>query len=109
MFTLPNPKEILESANILKQSNEIFTYLLNSQKQQYTNFWMPNGQLRSKEEINKILEAMDSVEPGQSLKFFDVAYKLSQCLLSLDPACLAPEEYAPKYEYEIQNGNIRVI
>lgn len=109
MFILPDPKETLEAAKFLNDVNQLFTHLLNFQKKQFGDFWMPHGQTRSKEEINKILEAMDESNPGQSAKFFQLAYQLSQNLLALEPQCLTIDEYTPKYQYEVVNGNLRVI
>lgn len=108
MFKVSHPKEILEAGDFLNKSNELYTYMLEFQKSQYKNFWMPNGILRTKEELNKILESMD-LEGPQSALFFLLAYELSQIILKLNPNALTEEEFLPKFQYSLENGTVRII
>ena len=107
MFVVPNPVEILEAAKLLNEGNQMFTYLLAFQKDQYKKFWMPNGVLRSKAEIQAVCDAMDAARPGQSAQIFGFGYQIVQLLLAVSPGCLQPEEYTAQYEFDIIDGCVK--
>jgi hypothetical protein len=104
MFELHNLESEAEANRILKTGNEIFKYLLDFHKSQRNQFWLNNGVLRSKEELQTICDVMDSVRTGQSAEAFNFGSMILTILLAIEPTCLEPEEYTPPYPFTIVNG-----
>lgn len=104
MFTAPSkevPVEVAQASDRLNAANMLFQHMLNAQKTEFKAFWYNESVLRSKEEINAMLAAMDAVSPGQSSKYFTIAKQLVDFLLAIDPFCIRPFDWMPPYEYEV--------
>lgn len=93
MFEIHDLESEKEANRILNTGNEIFKYLLDFHKTQRNQFWLKNGVIRSKEELQEICDVMDSVRTGQSAEAFNFGTMILQILLTIDPTCLQPEEY----------------
>jgi len=106
MFNPPvrttDPESLILANELLAASNAQLTNLIKFRSEQFQRFWYkaPNV-LRSREEINAILEQMDAAQPGQSAQFFGVAKALVDLIDALSPGALQPEDWMPKYEYTI--------
>lgn len=104
MFKTPRidiPQSITEASNYLNDANVFISTCVGFQRSQFQKFWFTNGVLKSKEEINSVLEAMDLVAPGQSTQFFQAAKKLVDLILAIMPNALEPVDWMPPYEYEV--------
>jgi len=104
MFDIHNLESENEANRILRTGNEMFKYLLDFHKEQKNSFWLNNGISRSKEELQAICNVMDSVRTGQSAEAFNFGAMILSILLTIDPACLQPEEYTSPYPFTIVNG-----
>lgn len=114
MFITPNtavPQAKIDAATVLETSNDLLRNLQDKQREAFRFFWYPNGQLRSKEDVNAILASMDEASPGQSAKFFVAAKALADLILSMAPGSLGDDDWTPPYEYTIdpQTYSLRVI
>jgi hypothetical protein len=115
MSFVPPPKTIdpskrLIAHDVLENANQLLAFIKTFRKEQYEYFWYDEGAVRSFSEINDILIEMDSVEVGQSGKFFASAVELVQLILAIEPGSLETYEWHPKYEYDTdENGQIRML
>lgn len=113
-FTPPpktvDPRKLLIAHDVLDNANQLLSFIKTYRKEQYEYFWYDDGQIRPWTEINDILIEMDSVEVGQSGKFFNSAVELVQLILAIEPGSLETYEWYPKYSYTTDaNGQIRMI
>jgi len=105
-----DPSKLLIAHDVLENANQLLAFIKTFRKEQYEYFWYDEGAVRSSSEINDILIEMDSVEVGQSGKFFNSAVELVQLILAIEPGSLEPYEWYPKYEYDTdENGQIRML
>ena len=113
MFSVPNaevPVAVAHAALFLQKANELFEYIRQFQREQFQAFWFSGGQLKSKDEINAVLEAMDAASSGQSLRFFLAAKELAELILSMSPDSLGADDWYPKYQYAVSEaGEVRLI
>ena len=106
MFNVPaiptNPDSLLLANELLNFSNATLANLASFRREQFQKFWFrAPGQLRSREEINEILEQIDAAAQGQSERFFQSAKALVDLIEMLSGQALEPEEWMPPYEYTV--------
>lgn len=97
---------------LLEASNQQLSALATFRKEQFQEFWYSSrGQLRSREEINTILEHMDSAGPGNAARFFQSAKALVDLINAISGFDMEPETWTPSYEYTIdpQTYALRMI
>jgi hypothetical protein len=113
MFQIPStqvPAPVIEAATFLGNANLFIETCRTFQRDQFQKFWYNGGQLRSKDEINSILTAMDAVSPGQSARFFQSAKELVDLILAIVPDGLGNDDWMPPYEYTMDESySLRVI
>lgn len=106
MFIAPSippaiPTSTIIASKVVGQANDFLVACKNFQKEQFRLFWYVDGRLRSKQEVNEILESLDSASPGQSAKLFQSAKELVELILSLNPDGLGEVDWMPPYEYTV--------
>lgn len=108
---------LLEARGRLATVNNTYAELRRKHQSEFTTFWYKNGQLRSPEEINSILDRMDSLAPGGSALYFASAWILVQTIQAIESLVNLPENsrlsadgYLPRYDLsETPQGGRRVV
>ena len=114
MFISPSttlPQSVTDAASFLDASNAFIEQCRAFQREQFQAFWRPNGTLRTPQEINAVLTAMDAASPGQSAMFFNAAKELVALILAIVPDGMGQSDWMPPYEYTVdpQTFSLRVI
>ena len=114
MFQIPiieTPQSITDAGNYLSDANVFISACIGFQQSQFQKFWYRDGVLKSKEEINSVLEAMDATSPGQSAKFFQSAKELVDLILTIMPNALELVDWMPPYTYTVDpvTYSLRVV
>ncbi len=122
MDIIPLPVEevdlvLLEARGRLATVNSTHADLRRRHQNEYLTFWYKDGQLRSPEEINSILDRMDSITPGSSAIYFASAWILVQTIQGIEALVNLPENsrlnedgYLSKYDLsETPQGGRRVV
>ena len=113
MFSIPStqvPASVIDAAAFLSNANKFIETCQDFQREQFQKFWYNGGQLRSKDDINEILAAMDAVSPGQSARFFQSAKELVELILAIVPDGLGSADWMPPYEYTMDESySLRVV
>lgn len=114
MFQAPpkQPQAQIIATELVHHSNENLANNIRFQQYTFRMFWFgESGEVRSKEECNAILEALDQARPGQSAQLFASAKELVELILANDPQALTQEDWMPKYEYTVDptTYSLRVV
>lgn len=116
MFNTPSlpttPASLTLAHRLLESSNQQLANLATFRKEQFQEFWYSSReQLRSREEINEILEHMDSAGPGNAARFFQAAKALVVLINAISGFDMEPEEWMPPYEYTLDpnTGALRMV
>ena len=111
MFLSPStsiPKPVTDAAKFLNDANSFITQCRQFQREQFQSFWFNAGVPKSVEEINSILEAMDSASPGQSVRFFQSAKELVELILAIAPDGLGEADWLPPYSYAVDPATMQL-
>lgn len=113
MFNVPaiptTPASLTLAHKLLESSNQQLAALATFRKEQFQEFWYSSrGQLRSREEINTILEHMDSAGPGNAARFFQAAKALVDLINAISGFDMEPEQWTPPYEYAVDPNTMQL-